>query len=162
MKMKTRVLAMPIRFSRTKYEYGFFSEADDAQCQIDAEKNRGHGDEPHAARREDPRKEHAEQEDVEQPYSVTTVFHDDRKDEHCREEHDQQGEETGVRQPVGLEISDQISHGVWALESLASGPGEHIPKPSHGARWLAGARADHRQGRPTAASRRTDNSIAPR
>jgi hypothetical protein len=46
---------------------------------------------------------------------VATEFHDCRKYEYCGEEHDQQGEETGVRQPIRPEISDEISHGVLEL-----------------------------------------------
>jgi hypothetical protein len=73
---------------------------------VNAEQNCGDGHEPHTARREDPGKEHAEQNDVEQPHALTSDFHDDRKYEYCDQEHDQQGDETGISEPVTLEYSD--------------------------------------------------------
>jgi hypothetical protein len=53
-----------------------------------------------------PEKKHAEQNNVEQPHSLTSDFHDDREYEYCGKEHDQQGDETGISQPVGLEFPD--------------------------------------------------------
>ena len=94
---------------------GVLAETDQAQRQVNAEENGGEGDQSYVACGKYPRKEHAQQQYVEQQNAVITELHDHRQYKYGGNQHDQQGDEAGIRQPVRLEIPDQISHGESTL-----------------------------------------------